>query len=101
MFPAVLLWLPLELVFKAALWLAAAGLVLGVPAGGLYHLRLYQALRPTGRWWLHPTALHGQLTQAMRGRVMGAFTLGAAGFVLAAGGCVLLFLGSVRLFRGE
>src|SRR5262252_5310339 len=57
--------LPWETVFGAGLLLAALGIVAGVPAGVVYHARLYQALAPRdalpARWWLRPVELHARL----------------------------------------
>ncbi len=99
--PAVLLWLPWEVVLESAVVAFLVGLLLGVPAGLLYHLRLYLLARPrpTGRWWLHPTAHHGLLTAQTRPEVMFWFKLGAAGFVLTIAGCVLFAIGFARAVR--
>ena len=86
--------------FGAGLVLMAAGLLLGVPAGLWYHVRLYRVLLPTGRlarrWWLHPTGLHGALTDEQKRRIRAPFVLGALGFALAILGCVLFAVGALR-----
>jgi hypothetical protein len=99
--PAVLFWFPWEWVLEAAVVSVLVGLVLGVPAGALYHLRLYTLARPRprGRWWLHPTAHHGLLSAQARPEVLFWFKLGAAGFVLAVAGCALFGIGFLRAVR--
>jgi hypothetical protein len=94
--PALVTWLPWEMTFGIGIALVAAGMAIGVPAGALYHVRLYRLVKPRGAWWLRPTALHPQLPDGARPRVMSAFKLGAFGFVLAIAGCALVALGAVR-----
>jgi hypothetical protein len=95
--PALLAVVPWDVTFGLGLTLVALGMAIGVPAGAIYHLQLFRAVRPTGlRWWLNPTALHGQLPEGTRGGVMRWFKLGAAGFVLAIVGCLLAAVGAWR-----
>jgi hypothetical protein len=77
--------------------LVVLGIVVGVPAGIVYHLRLYRALHPASGWWLHPTALHTQLSDAQRTGVMRWFRVGALSFILAIVGCALAALGAARI----
>jgi len=81
-------------------WIAAAGLAFGVPTGFAYHLALRHSLRTAGRlparWWLHPTALHGELPREDRARVLAWCAAGAAGFVVSVLGCALVALGTLR-----
>ena len=92
--------LPWETVFGAGLLLTALGIVAGVPAGVVYHARLYQALAPRdalpARWWLRPVELHARLLPAERPGVMRWFSVGAAGFVLALVGSVAVAVGLWR-----
>jgi hypothetical protein len=81
--------------------LIVLGMAVGVPAGLVYHVKLYQCLGPDGGlpqgWWLGPTSLHHLLDDGPRGRqVMRWCYLGAAGFFVVIAGCVLLFAGAVR-----
>jgi hypothetical protein len=72
-------------------------MLIGVPAGAMYHLWLWRAVRPSGhRWWLHPTGLHGQLSDSDRPAVMRWFKVGAAGFLLALVGCAMVAVGALR-----
>jgi hypothetical protein len=86
--------------FGAGLISMALGLLVGVPAGVWYHVRLYRLLRPTGRlsrtWWLRPTGLHDALDAAQQKRIRVPFYLGALGFVIAIVGCVLFAIGAWR-----
>jgi hypothetical protein len=94
--PALVTWLPWEATFGLGLALVLLGMAIGVPAGALYHVRLYRLTRPTGTWWLRPTTLHPQLGEAERPRVMGVFKLGATGFIIAIAGCALVAVGALR-----
>jgi hypothetical protein len=95
--------LPWISAFELSAWLIFGGLSAGVPAGAIYHWQLYRALGRRGaldrRWWLHPTALHGRLLAAERGRVLGWCYLGAAGFVVTVAGCLLVGLGVLQQAR--
>ena len=95
--PALLAVVPWHVTFGAGASLVVLGMAIGVPAGALYHLQLYRALRPTGvRWWLHPTGLHERLPAGSRGPVLRWFRVGAAGFILAILGCALVAVGALR-----
>ena len=96
--PALLAVVPWDVTFGCGVALVALGMAVGVPAGALYHLQLYRALRPApgSRWWLHPTGLHGQLRDGQRGAVMRWFRIGALGFLLAIVGCAMVAVGALR-----
>lgn len=95
--PALFAVVPWEVTFGVGVALIALGMGVGVPAGAMYHVKLWRALRPTGaRWWLHPTGLHPRLAAAQRPSVMRWFKLGAVGFVLAIAGCLFLAVGALR-----
>jgi hypothetical protein len=89
-----------DLLFAIGSALIVLGLLIGVPAGVAYHVRLYRALEPRGAlgrlWWLHPTAEHHSLTDGERPGVMRWFILGAAGFLLAVTGCAVLAVSAWR-----
>jgi hypothetical protein len=87
---------PWELTLTCGTVLVALGLLVGVPASAVYHLLLSRALKPGRLWWLHPTALHGQLDGAARPRVLRWFRVGAAAFGVAILGCALAAVGAVR-----
>jgi hypothetical protein len=86
--------------FGGGMGLMALGFLVGVPAGFWYHVLLYRALAPRGAlgrvWWLHPTGLHGALTDGEKRRLMGPFKVGAVGFGLVLLGCVLFAVGALR-----
>jgi hypothetical protein len=76
---------------------AAFGLLVGVPSGFYYHVRLYRALAGRGvlpaRWWWSPVRYHRHLRDEERRGVLAWFYLGGAGFLLILLGFVLGFLG--------
>jgi len=95
--PALLAVVPWDVTFGLGVGLVALGMLIGVPAGALYHLQLFRAVRPTeARWWLHPTGLHHRVPDGMRGGVMRWFKVGALGFVLAILGCAMVAVGAWR-----
>jgi hypothetical protein len=86
-------------VLGAGIALTLVGLAVGVPTSLVYHLRLRAALLARAalppRWWIDPTALHGQLHAGERGRVLPWFAAGGASFAATVLGCVLVALGAV------
>jgi hypothetical protein len=83
---------PAEWVVQASWACAGLGLLVGVPTGFWYHVKLRACLRRAGqlpeRWWLRPVAHHERLTAEERPAVMFWFTVGGAGFGLTVLGCV-------------
>lgn len=94
--PALIVLAPWHLTFGAGIVLLGAGLLIGIPVSVYYHFRLWRALKPGGLWWLHPTALHGQLSKLDRPAVMSWFWLGAVMFGVAIVGCFFCAVGVVR-----
>ncbi len=95
--------LPWETLAVAGFWLIAAGAVLGVPTGVLYHVRLYQTLHPRGvlpdNWFWNPITYNALLEEgAERRRVMTWCALGAAGFVVMVLGVIALAAAAVLVF---
>jgi hypothetical protein len=78
----------------------ALGLALGVPAGLLYHLKLYRYLAKRGKvsrsFLWHPTRYHAALEPEELRRVMPSFITGALCFGLILLGSVIFMLGFVR-----
>ena len=98
--------LPAELVVLAGAGCVGVGLLLGVPTGFWYHVRLRDCLIARGelppRWWLRPTAHHGRLRPADRPRVMPWFVAGGAGFLITVVGCVVAAAGALlQLLRAS
>ena len=87
------------------LWIGAAlvglGALVGIPAGLVYHARLYQALRAeqldTKGMWLRPYELHEKLSEARREGVLLLFAIGALGFIFTLVGAAAVLTGLVRL----
>jgi len=97
--------LPLEWLLSAGVACTALGMLIGVPTGLWYHVRLYAALHPRGplpaRWWLRPVALHDRLDADERPAVMRWFYIGGVGFFVTAAGCALVTLAVVCAFLGR
>jgi hypothetical protein len=89
--------LPAQTVVVAGVACAAAGLLVGVPTGLWYHVKLHACLRGQGRlparWWVRPVALHRRLTPEQRPAVLLWFYAGGAGFALSVLGCLLVVVG--------
>ena len=81
------------------------GVVVGIPAGVVYHIRLYQCLKPRGKldphWIWHPLRLHGELLPSERLRVLGWGYVGGVGFVLLMAGIIVFAMGIFRMQAGN
>lgn len=90
--PLTLLW------FGAAL--GSLGALVGVPAGLIYHARLWRALQAhgleTGGFWLRPHRLHDKLPDDERQIVRVWFAVGALGFAATVFGAVGVVAGVLR-----
>lgn len=97
---ALIFWIAWGWLVAAGLILIVLGLVVGVPTGMLYHVRLRAVLAAGGalpaRWWLHPTPLHERLDAERRRWVLRPFYAGAAGFLAILLGCGLAVVGVLR-----
>jgi hypothetical protein len=88
-----------RLMIELGLWVLAGGLLVGIPTGVWYHVRLYRALAgritlPRG-WWRRPVELHPLLRPQEYGLVRPWFVAGAVGFVLCCLGGVAAIIGLV------
>ncbi|WP_146157352.1 hypothetical protein [Enhygromyxa salina] len=87
------------------LWLSVGvgtlGAGLGLPAGFVYHAKLWRALRAeghaTGDMWLRPHHLHVKLSDQRRSAVVVWFAVGAVGFGLTMLGAAGVLTAVVRL----
>jgi hypothetical protein len=99
-------WLtPWATLYYGGIWVTAAGFVVGVPTGFLYHVRLYQALSPRGElppgWYWRPLRFNARLRRDERTRVMSWCYIGGLGFAVICVGLLMMAAGvSMALFRG-
>ena len=95
-------WLPVDTLLTAGGWTLAVGVVVGVPAGLLYHVFLYRALRrlqqlPKG-WYWRPLTLHDRLPPGReRNVVLFWCYLGGAGFFVIVAGALPIFMALWRV----
>jgi hypothetical protein len=92
--------LSLEGLLLVAASCIGAGFVIGLPAGTLYHVRLYRSLAQRGpvprSFWLRPTGLHDRLSRDEWRSIAPCFIVGGSGFALIVLGCVVMLLGVLR-----
>lgn len=100
------MWLvPWETLYEAGMWVTAAGFALGVPAGVVYHVRLYRALRPRGEltpgWYWRPLRFNALLRAGERSGVMAWCYAGGLGFAIICIGLLMMGSGvALALIRG-
>ncbi|MCA9579803.1 MAG: hypothetical protein KC668_30455 [Myxococcales bacterium] len=91
---------PMTLLWAGAI-VGTLGALVGVPAGFVYHARLWRALHAedldTEGMWLRPHHLHRKLSDARREPIVVLFAIGAAGFGLTILGAVAVVAAIVRL----
>ncbi len=84
---------------ELGLFILAAGIIEGIPAGLYYHVILYRLLHHRGhlppRWWLSPFQYHVHLTETEGRRVRRWFFLGGIGFLLCIIGGLMALSGLV------
>jgi hypothetical protein len=96
---------PWESLYYNGIWIAAAGFVVGVPTGFIYHVRLYQVLGPRGelppRWYWKPLRFNAYLRREERPGVMAWCYIGGLGFLVICVGLLMMGAGvSMALIRG-
>lgn len=81
--------------------IGSVGALVGVPAGLIYHAKLWRALRAagceTGGMWLRPHLLHDKLSAQPRAVVQRWFAVGVVGFMLTISGGIGVVTAVVRL----
>ncbi|HSN83919.1 MAG TPA: hypothetical protein VLS88_15160 [Polyangiales bacterium] len=96
---------PWETLYETGIWITAAGFVVGLPTGLLYHIRLYQVLSPRGElprgWYWRPLRFNARLGEDERAGVMAWCYVGGIGFVIICIGLVMMGAGvSMAVIRG-
>lgn len=90
--PMTLLWI--------GVILGTLGALLGVPAGLVYHARLWKALRAEGHgtegMWLRPHHLHAKVSEDRLAPIEAWFAAGVVGFAMTMLGAVGVVSGVVR-----
>jgi hypothetical protein len=87
------------------LWAGAAlgtlGALVGIPAGVVYHARLWRALRrdgkPTDGFWLNPMRLHASVQALELPLIQRWFALGVFGFAATMLGGLAVAIALIRL----
>ena len=91
---------PMSLLWAGAI-VGTLGAAFGLPAGFVYHARLWRALRAEGLdtdgMWIRPHHLHRKLSDGRREPIVALFTVGAVGFGLTMLGAVAVVAAIVRL----
>jgi hypothetical protein len=92
--------LSIEALLIAGAVCIGVGFAIGLPAGTLYHLKLYRCLAIRGpvprSFWLRPTSLHSELEATEWRSIAPWFVIGGTGFALIILGCVIAMLGLIR-----
>ena len=99
---AAAVWLPWDGLLLVGFGAVAVGLLVGLPTGLIYHLKLRACLLRTAvlprRWWLRPTRLHDRLADADRRPVLAWCYVGAAGFFVCLFGAAVIVLGLLAMW---
>lgn len=93
-------FVPPAIALVIGLGLTAGGLVVGVPAGALYHVRLHRVLAPrdelSADWLWKPTANHERLEEHERVWVLWPFAIGAIGATASVVGAIVFAAAAIR-----
>jgi hypothetical protein len=97
---ALLAYVDWYYLFGGGIVVAALGLLLSLPTGLWYHLRLRRVLVKQGdlprTWWLYPTRLHDRLEGDEKAWVLRPFYAGAFGMAVSIVGCLFVAYGAWR-----
>jgi len=91
------------------LWLGAGigtlGALIGLPAGVIYHARLWRSLRAANQgtegFWLRPHTLHDKLSEQQLRPIRVWFAIGVVGFGLTMLGGTAVAIAIVRLLAAS
>ncbi len=92
--------MPWTILVQGGAILAALGLLVGLPTGIAYHVKLRRELERCGfavaGWWLHPTSHHGYLDEAGRRAIGPMYRWGGTGCGVVFLGCFVAVIGILR-----
>ena len=96
---------PWETLYYGGIWVAVAGFAVGVPTGFIYHVRLFQVLRPREElppgWYWRPLRFNSLLRREERPSVMAWCYIGGLGFVVICLGLLMMGTGvAMAVIRG-
>jgi hypothetical protein len=96
---------PWDTLYRGGIWVTAAGFLIGVPTGFIYHVRLYQVLSPRGElpkgWFWRPLRYNACLRREERNSVMSWCYVGGFGFAVICVGLLMMGAGvSMALLNG-
>lgn len=96
---------PWDTLYYGGIWVTAAGFIVGVPTGFVYHVRLYRVLSPRGElppgWYWRPLRYNACLRPEERSGVMSWCYVGGFGFAIIVIGLLMMGAGvSMALLNG-
>jgi hypothetical protein len=102
---ALLFLVKWESLFIVGIVMIAAGIVVGVPAGLVYHVQLYRTMRDKNKiakgWVWRPFDYHKHLDRRDRRRVMPWAIVGGAGFFIIVIGQALLSAALINMYTAR
>jgi hypothetical protein len=102
---ALLFLVQWESLFIVGIVMTAAGMVVGVPTGLVYHVQLYRVLRARNKlakgWVWRPFEYHRHLDRRDRRRVMPWALVGGLGFLVVVVGQALFAAALINMYVGR